>query len=182
MSNYYGPRNGLEPCKGSCKRLPTEELATLLVEVILPRNDGKFTFCALHLTDRHFGSWSDPLIYIVSYLGHEQRFKTSPTTGDFASWIEPRRETLFHLGYYIGLYRPNGEFCLDLSLAVCGLEFAIATAQANKQDEIYHPATDQLIQVHQTILRAANHPEISSFANKGGHVVIHESQQSKIQV
>ena len=163
MSNRQNSRNNCEPCQGTCWYLPTEELASLLVEVIVPRNSGKFTFCALHLTDGHFGSRSDKAIFISSRLGHEQRYENTPTMEQFSSWISLRRELLLCTGNYIGLYSPDGHYCLDLSVGIRGFKRAIEFAQANEQKEIYQPATDRIIQVPSRIIRAPKQPEVSPF-------------------
>ena len=84
------------------------------------------------------GSYEE--MYIVSLYGYEGRFESSPTITETIKWIMAGFEML-RKGHLIGgwLDQDTGEYCLDISTVVYGLDAAMAFAQRNAQKEIYHP-------------------------------------------
>ncbi len=135
-------------------------MAAHLASEVLPRYPSAFTFDPI--------SWSlpkfRPEVFIVSLEGYVQKFDKQPTEEELFGWILRNVELFLRSGFYVGLWQDShGVYHLDVSIAVVGEEFALATASMNHQTEIYYPAEDRCIVVNNA-LRLLERPEGKALA------------------
>ena len=119
--------------------------AAHLVKSVFPKNPRGFTWCPF--------SWSTPTfaedVWLVSLDGFELISHATPQETQIRAWLRTTLPRLFQPCTYVGAWRdPSSELLyLDLSVAIRGARHAHSQALAEKQQFIYHPATDTCIPV-----------------------------------
>ena len=123
-------------------------LARHITDVLIPENPEGFTFDpltfqALPAFDGKI--WQD--IHLASIEGHERVFFAIPSFSEVHSWLLENFEWLSIYGNFIGFWRHEDRFYLDVTKAVYGRNRAIAFGSSNRQIAIFHPYTKQEIPV-----------------------------------
>ncbi|MBM4103128.1 MAG: hypothetical protein FJ263_03635 [Planctomycetes bacterium] len=111
------------------------KLASYIAKVVIPANPDGFTIDPETLQTPAFHK----SVFLVSRKDREQRFYTRPGLMEVASWLRRNGDILYRPGHYIGGWRDNGIFFLDVTLSIRGMFAALNAAYANRQRAIYHP-------------------------------------------
>jgi hypothetical protein len=86
-------------------------------------------------------------VYVVSVQAHEFVFRTTPTWDDIQDWVEGAYEVLCLGGHYVGAWKHQGAYYLDVSRVIVGLRRAMTFARSQQQHSIYHPDSGESIAV-----------------------------------
>ena len=113
----------------------TNKLADYIANIVIPKNPNGFTIDPATLQTPAFPR----SVFLVSRKECERRFHTRPGLKDVADWIRQNSEVLWRPGHYIGGWRDEGIFFLDVTLSIRGMFAALNAAYANQQLAIYHP-------------------------------------------
>lgn len=119
------------------------KLAHYFANVVIPTNPYGFTIDPLIIQTPVFNKST----FIVSLKDYEQRFYKMPELAEVVNWLSLHNFILSRPGHYIGGWRDNGIYFLDISIPVNGKVAALKTAYANQQVAIYHPFSGQSIYV-----------------------------------
>jgi hypothetical protein len=139
----WGGRGNVAQVRG-CRAFDLRDVAQQLAHLSEPHRSRGFTFCPVRGTCVNCSSF-EPRHFIVSIQGFERKFPCYPTQDELFPWIRDAEVSLRAAGAYVGGWWHSGKFYLDVSIVVEGLCQAIAVANANAQQFIFHPETgDQL--------------------------------------
>lgn len=119
----------------------TNKLVNYITNIVIPKNPKGFTIDPLTLQTPTFPK----SVFLVSRKDCEQKFRKRPGLEEVADWIRQNSNILYRPGHFIGGWRDNGIFFLDVTLSIRGMLAALNAAYANQQLAVYHPFTAKTI-------------------------------------
>jgi hypothetical protein len=90
--------------------------------------------------------------YYVSLKGHARIFKEPPTDTELMAYVTDNLESLKRPGHFLGGWRGNGRYYLDVTVPVHGKNRALEIAAENDQDAIWDAFAGQPIQVAEVVV------------------------------
>src|SRR5437870_3793335 len=106
------------------RKIDASKLAEVLVRDVVPHNPWGFTFDPLRNQCLLPGAAWDPSIFIVSLYDYGMKVRRTPDREIWYKWISKQAGYLSRPGYYIGGWRHEGVFFIDMSIRIGGRETA----------------------------------------------------------
>lgn len=133
------------------KQIHVDRLARHIAQIWISENPSCFTFAPLDFDCPVFEDEVFWEIYFVPKQGHEHVFSSILEFEDIRDWINDNYFGLCMKGNFIGFWKYQNQFCLDISNGIRGLKLAFVFAQQKKRTEIYHPVSWKCIPVPKVI-------------------------------
>ncbi len=88
-----------------------------------------------------------PDVFVFSLQGHQRRVSRDNLRAQLELYVQEKRSHFGERNVYLGTWRKDEDYILDLSLSCEGLLHALLAGAVNGQEAVYHPASDCSIAV-----------------------------------